>query len=70
MPPTTDETGADGEPVKVTKASFARHLAELPFAVGHLAAHTSSGASCAASTVSNRPTVVMGERSGGSSSRR
>jgi hypothetical protein len=30
-----------------------------------LAAHTSSVASCAASTVSNQPTVVMGERPGG-----
>jgi hypothetical protein len=37
--------------------------------VGHLA-HTSSVASCAASTVSNRPTVVIGDGPGGSSSRR
>jgi hypothetical protein len=41
----------------------------LPFGVGYLATHTWSVASCAASTVSNRPTVVMGERPGGSSSR-
>src|SRR4029450_224962 len=32
--------------------------------------HPSSVATCAASTVSNRPTVVMGERPGGSSRRR
>ena len=32
-------------------------------------AHTSSVATCAASTVSNRPTVVIGDRPGGSSSR-
>jgi hypothetical protein len=33
-------------------------------------AHTSSVATCASSTVANRPTVVMGDRPGGSSSRR
>jgi hypothetical protein len=43
---------------------------ELPIGVGHLAAHTSSVATCAASTVSKRPTVVMGERPGGSSTGR
>ncbi len=30
--------------------------------MGHLAVHTSSVARCVASTVSKRPTVVMGER--------
>jgi hypothetical protein len=38
--------------------------------VGYLAAYTSSVATCAASTESDRPTVVMGERPGGSSRRR
>jgi hypothetical protein len=38
----------------------------MPIGVGHLAAHTSSVATCAASTMSNQRTVVMGERPGGS----
>jgi hypothetical protein len=32
----------------------------------HLVAHTSSVATCASSTVANRPTVVMGDSPGGS----
>jgi hypothetical protein len=36
---------------------------------GQRAARSSSVATCAASAVSNRPTVVMGEGPGGSSSR-
>jgi len=40
---------------------------QLPFGVGYLDAHTSSVATCAASTVSKRPMVVMGERPGGAS---
>jgi Domain of unknown function (DUF2703) len=43
--------------------------AQLPLGVGHLAPHTSSVATCAASIVSKRPMVVMGERPAGSSSR-
>ena len=34
--------------------------------LGHLAAHTSSAATCAASTLSKRPMVVSGERPGAS----
>ena len=39
----------------------------LPFGVAHLDAHTSSVATCAASTVSKPPMVVMGGRPGGAS---
>jgi hypothetical protein len=46
-----------------------RSRSYLLVGVDYLAAHTSSVARCAASTESNRPTVVIGENPGGSSSR-
>ena len=66
---TTDLVAGSRTPAG-TQLDLSRILASAPLGVGHLAAHTSSVATCALSTVPNHPTVVMGERPGGSSSRR
>jgi hypothetical protein len=63
-------TGREPSIARTSRLTAVESAPELPIGVGHLAVHTLSVATCAASTESNRPTVVIGDKPGGSSRRR